>query len=246
VRVANASGGGYRAVIDQTGIRIEDPTLNPNIQQGLNQALEASLGKIGVQISGVERSRIVDGELADAAATALVLNFNAACEACIAVPPIPVDPRDSVPEEASDPYRQVTCAAQNVNSALPCLTVQLIPAPTSVFRGTITLGGARAVAAATPVVSFDGPAPPPLGDFGGGAFSPPSGPTGPAPGLQPEFNPKQIAPPGGTNAPPAVNGRPVALRAEMPDWGLTVAGAALLAFALLLVLGPSLRRGTPG
>jgi hypothetical protein len=244
VRVTNSSGGSYRAVIDQDGIRIDDPTLNPKLEQGLNQALGASLGKLGIQLIGLERSRIVDGEQADAAVNALVINLSATCESCGILPPIPVDPRDSVPEPAQDPYKTTTCAAQNVNTALPCLTVQLIPAPTSVFRGTITVAGTRAVAAATPIISFDIPKPS-AGDFGGG-FEPPFQPGGPTGGFQPGYNAPPPGVPQGNNQQPVVNGRAVALRAEMPDWGLTAAGAAFLAFALLLVLGPSLRRGTAG
>lgn len=246
VRVGNSAGGSYRAVIDQNGIRIDDPALSPEIEQSLNQTLGTSLGRLGVAISGIERSRIVDGEIADSAATALIINLNAVCESCGILPPIPVDPRDHVPEQLSDPYKQVTCGAQAVNPALPCLTVQLIPGPTSVFRGTVTIAGARAVAAATPIISFDVDQPD-QGGFGG--FQPPSFQSGgPAGGFAP---PGPYVPPAGSQQQPGggqqvVNGRAVALRAEMPDWGLTAAGAALLAFALLMVLGPSLRRGTTG
>lgn len=250
VEVADSAGVRHRAVIDRSGIHIEDPALSRDVNQRLDQSLQYALGKGGVGISMLDQSAITDGPQGESVAGGLLLRWSSGpCDVCktvfSALPPIPRPP-DGTPEPRVCPTDvPVDPTGATQDPTLPCVSPALVPIPPGVLSGTVTLAGVRAFSYG----AIEEPFNPPV-DFGELFYPPAVGPYLPpsvlgnqyfnTPGTVPQGTPQVTPPgfPGRSPLPPVLLGKV----AEMPSGALVAAGLLSLVLAVGLVFAPSLRR----
>lgn len=243
VAVTDATGASHGAVIDEDGIRIEDPTLGTEINQALNYKLQQTLAKSGVIIAASDTTTISEGPTGEAIAGGLLVTIRSGtCDACYSVlgqlPAIPRAVRDAVPDI-------VIC--DPLGAAPVCVTPNLVPIPPDV-EVTASVASARALASATTGFDFGGT----TGGTTGGDFAPIGGTTGTSVLGEQFFNPTTggtTAPPGTTGgtivtpaAPPAPGAAPVGLVSKIPPAALAVPGVLLLLLAVGMALVPALGR----
>jgi hypothetical protein len=250
------AGTTYRATIDETGIRItglaEDAAQVPQfVPQDVNQALELALDQANVRIATANGTKTVEDVSSDASLSGLLITFTGT------VPNVFVPDAVSqllyqqiipqLPEEIRKEFIEGSlCLKEDVMPLLPeelssnlpdlplCFSPQVIPGPGSGTVTTFSIGTVRSLSAAVQAENFsEGPTDgvvdggfvpdPPLG-FGppgdGGAVVPPPV-TGVAPGRAPVLT---------------------GLVARLPSWALLASGGAFLLLAMILAMGPSLRK----
>lgn len=258
----------YEAAIDQDGIRIVGaPTLplpsplpaNPIpgvVPQDVNQFLTLALQGANVKIAAGEGTKIVEDVSSDASLSGLLVTFTGIVPA-VFVPDsvaelIYGEIVPQLPEALQDELNDSICYQENIRPTLErlakpladafgdipvCVSPAIVPGPGSGVVTTFSIGSVRSSSAAVQAVSFTDP-----GAAGGGDFPtfPPIDPGfgGSIPGGFPETP----VGPGGAGqpnaAPPAVL---TGLVARLPSAALLGAGAAFLALAMGLAMGPSLR-----
>ena len=254
VEVAMA-GTTYRATIDETGIRItglaEDAAEVPQfVPQDVNQAFQVVLDQANVRIATANGTKTVEDVSSDASLSGLLITFTGTVPN-VFIPDVVSQLLyeqllPNLPKELQETLTRSVCLEEDVKPLLPepltenlpglplCFSPQVVPGPGSGTVTTFSIGTVRSLSAAVQAVNFsegatDGAvdggfvAEPPLGfglpSVGGAVVSPPVG--GAVPGQAPVLT---------------------GLVARLPSWALLASGGAFLILAMILAMGPSLRK----
>jgi hypothetical protein len=237
VRVAY-DGKSYRATIDNDGVRITDPALEPGQRASLSEEIRDSTARAGLTISAGTPTKIVEGQQAEASEDGLTIAIGGT------IPSVPV------PSQVAPAFAKVLqniptkCLYElGVNQPL-CMGAGVLPGFGSQFPLRLQIGSTNSLSiggfysAGTPTlgcptcpVANPTPGTDVLGEqIPGGT----GGTGGPAPAP---------APGGGVPQPAAAL---TGLVSILPSAALAVAGALLLLLAAALALGPSLRHARAG
>jgi hypothetical protein len=237
VEVIDSAGKAHRAVIDESGIHIEDPNAPQDLNQTLSVILRQALSRVGVTIQALDTTVTDEGANGQAFSGGLLVNFSTGgCPACTSL--FGLIPVGIIPDEVFAAIEQATTRCETMQFGLPvCFSLGLVPSTSNSLDGTVTLGSTAASVSGALAESFGGGQ---VGDVGAA----PTGPSGQV--LGGEFTaPPGAAAPGGAAQAPAVQGVPAGrlfgLASEIPSGALAGVGAALLVLAVGLVLAPSFR-----
>jgi hypothetical protein len=244
------SGEHHEAVVDEEGIRVDDPDLSNDQAISLSETINDALLQAGISISSAAPVEITEGAAAEASAGGLTIALSGT------VPAVPV-PREVaqvlapvIEQIPTRCVREITHGDDAIPNPPPpfpevplCFGAGVLPGPGSQLVATVNIANASSFSVASAAPTF--PAPPP---FNPPSFTPPTG-VGPGGFTPPATSFPPVAGEQGTSVnPPAptVNAPVVGLVSKIPDWSLALAGGLMLAFAFGLMVAPSLRHARAG
>jgi hypothetical protein len=248
-------GTTYRATISEEGIRItgltEDSATVPQfVPQDVNQALQVLLDQANVRIATAQGTKTVEDVSGDASLSGLLVTFTGTVPN-VFIPDVVSQLLyeqliPNLPKEVQELLTRSVCLEEDVKPVLPeqltenlpslplCFSPQVVPGPGSGVVTTFSIGSVRSLSVAVQTENFTDT--PTDGGVDGGFI--------------PEA-PIDLGPPivGGNEVPPPVAAGPpggaqvlTGLVARLPSWALLVSGGAFLILAMILAMGPSLRR----
>jgi hypothetical protein len=251
--VTVAMGGStYQAAIDQSGIRLVGfpEGIPPAVPQNLNRTMDLLLNEAKVRIVAAGGEKTTEDITGDASIGGLLITLEGAVPN-VFVPGIVTELQARVekrlPPQVQELFSRSICYIDDIKPQLPkeftdsfpdlpiCLSPQIIPGPGSGVVTSFAIGSVRSTSVAVRDVALEEP---PIDIPVDGGFGPPLGPidTGPIGGGG-GFAPGTT---GGTGQPV---GRPqlFGLVARLPAGALLGGGVVLLALAIGVAMGPSLR-----
>jgi hypothetical protein len=241
----------YQAAIDQSGIRLVGfpRQVPPAVPQNLNRNLGLLLDQANIQISTAGGTKRIEEVTGDASIGGLVVTVTGVVPN-VFVPQIVAEVQAEIEKQLPPNLHQLlfqsTCYVDDIKPRLPkeftdafpdlpiCVGPNAIPGPGSGVVTSFAIGSVRSTSIAVRGIDLEEP---PIDVPVDGGFGPPLGPidTGPigGGGFTPGTN-------GGTGQPV---GRPqlFGLVARLPAGALLGGGVVLLALALGMAMGPSLR-----